>query len=147
MRLADRYAMPLTAIRSLVPGDASRVIDHDGLDELLSFVLEAVASRDAMRVLRTWLTFENALTAHLDAEDETLVPSIMRSRARTGQALVEEHRYIRQRLRALGQRLGIDDDFFREASGFLDELVAHGRREDALMATLDGTDEPTTPLL
>ena len=107
--------------------------DHRRLEKLLEQLLAAFEANDREDVASLWTTFESGLLAHMEAEEEHLIPALLRLREREARALVHEHRHIRTRLAELG--VGIDLHIVRLASArnFIDELRAHAQGEDRLL--------------
>jgi hemerythrin-like domain-containing protein len=107
--------------------------DHARLEGFLQAVQAAFDAEDSEKIASTWSRFEPELLAHLEAEEQFLIPALFRRNQREGRTLLEEHRHIRARLTEL--RPGVDHRHAqaRTASAFIDELRAHARHEDSVL--------------
>jgi hemerythrin-like domain-containing protein len=107
--------------------------DHRRLEVVFEQVLAAVAADDQESLGLAWNDFETGLLAHLDAEEKYMVPAILESSPRDAQAIVSEHRQVRSRLADLGAAVDLHTLRLETARGFIAELRAHAKREDALL--------------
>lgn len=107
--------------------------DHRRLELIFEQVLAAIAEDDREALALAWLDFEVGLLTHLKAEERYLIPSLLNSSPRDAQAIVTEHQHIRTRLADLGAAVDLHTLRLEAAKGFIDELRAHARREDALL--------------
>lgn len=100
--------------------------EHERIAGLLEGVIEAIGTGGDVRA--AWETFEEALLAHLDAEDAQLLSALPRAEDRTSRALAEEHRHLRERTAELNARLDLHG-----LQGLLDVLQAHARNDERLL--------------
>jgi hemerythrin-like domain-containing protein len=113
-----------TSVRSFM------VADHDHLEKVLSRVVSAFEEGDREEVARVWSEFDRALLAHLEAEERHLLPPLMRARPRSANAILREHKMIRDRLTELGAGVDLHVVRLDTAREFIDELRAHARHEE-----------------
>jgi hemerythrin-like domain-containing protein len=107
--------------------------DHHRIDDMLTRILVALEAVDPDRAANEWADFDQALTAHLDAEDRYLIPALSVSRPRVALALLQEHRHVRGRALELGKAIekrALRPEIVR---GFVDELSAHVRHETSVL--------------
>lgn len=122
----------------VLTGSLSEVLDllaagHDQIERLCTELLALPRSR-AAEPRALWLPLAAVLTAHLDEEDMRLVPALFAFAGREARALILEHRHLRARIDELDQALGsgaLDTPSLRL---FAEEVLAHHRREQALLA-------------
>jgi hemerythrin-like domain-containing protein len=107
--------------------------DHTRLDRLFQDLLNAFEADARTQVAQLWNEFDNDLRAHLQLEEEHLLPKFLEFNAPEALALMREHQSIRDRLLQLG--VGVDLHLTRhgQVADFVRELRAHAQREDALM--------------
>jgi len=96
-------------------------------------LLEAMSANDRDEMRRLWGTLEGGLHAHFEAEERHAIPLLMATRPRDGQALIAEHKHLRRRLAELGTDIDLGTIRLESVRGFVDELQAHARHEDALL--------------
>lgn len=102
-------------------------LDHLALEALFAQVLEALEA-GTPDVSALWVRFDDALVAHFEHEEKSLLADLLAVRPREARVVLEEHRYLRNRLaqlRAALPALPVDS-----ARTFLDELRAHGAHEE-----------------
>jgi len=109
------------------------VDEHRTFEVLFAELLQALSSVEQVRVAALWSAFESGVCSHLEAEESFLIPPLLAERPREAGALLAEHRHIRTRLGALTKAL--ESRSFGEGSvrGFIDELRAHVRHEEAVL--------------
>jgi hypothetical protein len=108
------------------------VRDHEQLLIAIEEVVACVQASDKVRAWTEWVTFHRSFARHLDAEESHLFPQFLAARPRQAQALLHEHRHLRQRaceLRAQALREDLRVDVVR---GFAAEMTAHMRRESGV---------------
>lgn len=107
--------------------------DHARLDRLFQELLDAFAADARTDVAKLWNEFDRDLRAHLQLEEEQLLPKFLEFNAPEALALMREHQNIRDRLLRLG--VGVDLHLTRhgQVADFIRELRAHATREQALM--------------
>lgn len=107
--------------------------DHARLDRLFQDLLDAFAADARTDVAKLWNEFDRDLRAHLQLEEEQLLPKFLEFNAPEALALMREHQSIRDRLLRLG--VGVDLHLTRhgQVADFIRELRAHAQREQALM--------------
>jgi hypothetical protein len=109
-------------------------VDHRALESLLAQVLEALEGRTP-EAPALWMRFDDALHAHFDQEERSLVADLVVASPREARVLLEEHRYLRGRLAQLRATLpAVPVDAART---FLDELHAHGANEERILYRCD----------
>jgi len=107
--------------------------DHRRIEGLLTRVVVALEAVDPARAVAEWAELDRALTAHLDAEDRHIIPTLFASRPRDAQSLLQEHRHVRNRALELGNAIRKNTLSPWTVRGFLDELSAHVRRETEVL--------------
>jgi hypothetical protein len=107
--------------------------DHRRIEEVLEHVLEALEGGDRDEVRRLWRELETRLIAHFEAEEKHAIPRLIAARPRDGQALPAEHKHLRTRLAELGNEIDLGTARLEAVQGFVDELRAHARHEDAVL--------------
>lgn len=107
--------------------------DHARLERLFERVVSTFRGGDREQVGRVWTEFDNALTAHLEAEEKHLVPVFEQVDPAGAAAVLKEHEHFRSKLAELG--VGVDLHWVGTdvARAFVDELRAHAQREDAAL--------------
>jgi hemerythrin-like domain-containing protein len=109
--------------------------DHRKLEELFQRVLNAFESGDRDEVAALWTEFDERLSAHMTAEEEFLVPGLMRTNERAARAILEEHRHFRSRLAELAAEVDLHVVRLTTARSLIDELRAHASHEDRALYT------------
>ncbi len=105
-------------------------LDHRALEALFAQVLEALEA-GAPDASALWMQFDQALTAHFEHEETSLLVDLLAVRPRETRVVLEEHRYLRNRLAQLRATLpAVPVDSVRT---FLDELRAHGAHEERVL--------------
>ncbi len=104
---------------------------HFAIEKLYGEVLVALESRETVRLLSLWETFEAALSAHFEGEEQTSIADLLVARPREARIILEEHRYLRGRLAEL--RSALPALPLGPARTFLDELRAHGDHEERVL--------------
>jgi hemerythrin superfamily protein len=104
--------------------------DHERLDRLFDDLTNAAEGTDAAALRATWSAFESGLLAHIDAEEEHLLPRLEERAPEVVLEIREEHRHIRK----LVAELGVMVDLHALRKETVDELVrslrSHAARED-----------------
>jgi hemerythrin-like domain-containing protein len=131
--VAPSCFMSLTISSSSRPISDHLLGDHRRLEVIFKQVLAAVAAGDQEGLALAWSDFEAGLLTHLDAEEKYLIPALLKASTRDARAIVTEHQHIRTRLAELGAAVDLHTLRFETAKGFIDELRAHARREDAIL--------------
>ena len=85
---------------------------------------------DFQQLESEWLTFQNALLCHLDAEEKHLIPALAQDRPGEAQTLLDEHAQIRIKLLQLGVDLDLHCLRAERVEAFVDALRAHAAREE-----------------
>lgn len=116
-----------------------QVADDQELDDMFAQLLSALEKADP-DVLERWQEFELRLTAHMEDEEQRLTPRLAAIRLREALAILQEHRYLRSRLKEMGEALARGDLRLENARSFRDELRAHARHEDAILRRFAGDD-------
>ena len=107
--------------------------DHRRLEAMIIPLLEALEANERDEMRRLWGLLEGGLNAHFEAEERHAIPLLMATRPRDGQALIAEHKHLRRRLSELGMDIDLGSIRLESVRGFVDELQAHARHEDALL--------------
>ena len=117
---------------------------HQAL-EALFLHLVAVLERGADDLVESVRSAaERSLLAQLEDEEKTLLPELLAVCPRSARAILHEHSHLRRRLsqlRTMSPRLSVSD-----AQGFLDELRAHARHEEAVLYRWAETRRAEQPL-
>ena len=106
------------------------------LEDMFSRLLVAIEGADP-DVRRLWREFEACLRAHMEDEEQRVTPKLAALRLREALAILQEHRYLRGRLKELGEALARGDLRLENARSFRDELRAHARHEDETLRGLE----------
>ena len=134
MAIAAVCSMPTTEPAPSTTAIRDRFLaDHHRLDALLSKLSAAFEANDPEDVAKLWTDFESGLLAHLEAEEATMIPALLRACARDARVIVQEHRHIRSRLAELGVAVDLHTIRLDTARDFIDELFAHAENEDRLL--------------
>jgi hemerythrin-like domain-containing protein len=104
--------------------------DHRRLDTLLRKLVAAFEANDREDVQTLWTEFETGLTAHLDAEEEVLLPVLRSTSPDEAQAILADHDRFRARLTELGAGIDLHIVRLETARAFAFELLGHATRED-----------------
>lgn len=107
--------------------------DHSRLDALFGELLEALRAEAWLDADRCFGVLDDELSAHLIAEEAHVLPAFAQVDAPEARALREEHDEIRRRLREIGVGMELHAVPEAVATGFIESMRAHARREDALM--------------
>ncbi len=79
----------------------------------------------------------------MDDEEQGVTPKLAAIDLRESLAILQEHRYLRGRLKEIGDSLRRGDLRLENARSLRDELRAHARHEDAILRRLCGENEPS----
>jgi hemerythrin-like domain-containing protein len=107
--------------------------DHRRLDALLEETLRAIEDDDREAIANLFTEFDCGLRAHLEAEEQHLIPALLRADPRAARAIMAEHRHIRARLLELASAIDLHTIRFSNAKAFAGELRAHAKNEDTLL--------------
>jgi hypothetical protein len=119
-----------------------QVADDLRLEDMLARLLGALNAADP-NALVLWREFEVCLTAHMDDEERRVTPKLAAIRLREAMAILQEHRYLRARLKEMGEAIARGTLRPENARSFCDEVRAHARHEDAILERLMGDrDDP-----
>lgn len=124
--------------------------DHQHLDALFEALLNCVHVNDAGATQAVWAELDHGLAAHLEAEEEHMLPLFDRFDATEAAAIRDDHANIRALMAELGVMLDIHalrEDKVTELVAF---LRAHAAREEAKLypwATRDLPEGPRQSLL
>jgi hemerythrin superfamily protein len=103
--------------------------DHARLEELFAELGNAVDGADAATIQRVWSRFEQALMAHLEAEERHLLPAVEIQHPEEVRQTRVEHESIRR----LVQELGVIADIHALRKDVADQLITtlrkHAERE------------------
>ncbi len=125
---------------------AGEVADDEALDAAFDRLLRALQGGDLEGVADCWRLFESNLVAHMDYEEQRVTPRIAAISLREALAILQEHRFLRGRLREIGEAIGRGTVRFDDARSFRDELRAHARHEDAIFKrVIEAGAGPWTP--
>jgi hypothetical protein len=122
--------------------------DHRRIEASIAQLVSACEANDQTRMQELWSDFEPRLLAHLEMEEQHLVPALLDRQGRAARVILEEHRHIRRRLEELGEALDLHQVRLDGLCAFFDELRAHAKTEDRLMyqmfdATLSDSEKAT----
>ncbi len=113
--------------------DPASVLDHAELRRLFSSLLTQIEEDDPPATQEAWRTFENALLAHLDAEEAQLFPEFVASHPVDATQLLAEHAHMRKRLEELGLATALHTLRAEDFAEFLEELQHHAAHEDRVL--------------
>jgi hypothetical protein len=120
-----------------------QVADDQRLEDVFARLLRALESTDP-EVLSLWREFEVCLIAHMDDEEQRVTPKLAAIRLRDALAILQEHRYLRTRMKEIGEAIERGELRLENARSFRDELRAHARHEDAILRRIAGQgDDPS----
>jgi hemerythrin superfamily protein len=125
----------LTAPRSAGPEDLRQILsrDHERLDRLFRDLLSAFEADARIEEGRLWNEFDTDLRAHMQLEEEQLLPKFAEVNASEAAALRREHDVLRSKLLQLGVGVDLHCTRHSQVEDFVRELRAHAKREDELM--------------
>jgi hemerythrin superfamily protein len=106
--------------------------DHRKFTELGRAILRALESGTYDLAASLWAELETALSIHLHAEDQFMIPALGRARSREARAIAAEHRLIRERLAEISARFKQNQMHREVMRNFVDELDAHARHEEKI---------------
>jgi len=109
------------------------VLDHERLERLMGRVQSALEAADRDLALRRWTEYRASLTAHLEAEEQNLIPGLLLRSQRDARVLVQEHRHIRSRMKELDEAMASHEATLESLRDFSDELRAHSLGEERLL--------------
>lgn len=123
---------------------------HRQLDDFHAVVLGALERGDTYGARTAFDRFADALEAHLSLEDEFYFPALHGlAREFTSEltALSEEHAALRTGIRGVADclRSASSEACTSALAGWIAELTAHERREEALLARVQRGREETAP--
>jgi hemerythrin superfamily protein len=107
--------------------------DHRRLDALLEQLIAAFEANDREDVQALWTLFDKGLLAHLEAEENVLIPSLRSTNPTEADALLREHDHFRDRLAELGAGIDLHIVRLETARAFASELLKHADREDQIL--------------
>ncbi len=116
-----------------------QMADDQRLDEMFGRLLLALESAN-LDALSRWREFEECLKAHMDDEEQRMTPRLAAIRLREALAILQEHRYLRSRLKEIGEAIVRGDLRLENARSFRDEIRAQARHEEAILLRLAGND-------
>lgn len=126
---------PLPSHRSTRPEDLRRLFtrDHEQLDRLFRDLLAAFEADARLEAAQLWYVFEADLRAHMQLEEELLLPRFAEKHASEALALFREHDEIREKLLQLGVGVDLHATRYSQVEELVRMLRAHARREDELL--------------
>ena len=104
--------------------------DHERLDRAFQAIVTRAYGGDFQQLESEWLTFQNALLCHLDAEEKHLIPALAQDRPGEARTLLDEHAQIRIKVLQLGVDLDLHCLRAERVEAFVDALRAHAAREE-----------------
>jgi hemerythrin-like domain-containing protein len=107
--------------------------DHVRIERLFTELLGAFATGDREAIASEWTRFDEALRAHLDAEEMHILPLFRAVDVDEAARIAEDHAYFRGKLGELAVCVDLHVVSLPMATEFVDRLRAHAAREDALM--------------
>ena len=114
----------------------SRAADDEAIDATFVALLRALEVQELDVVARAWKELEVILVTHLDDEEERVTPRIAAIHLRQALAILQERRFLRGRLRELGEAIEGGRARLADARSFRDELRAHARHEEDILSAL-----------
>jgi hypothetical protein len=130
MNVAVICRMPNQSPRASAAPLEFMMADHELLESHLAHIIALLESNDRAAMPAPWTEFDARTRAHLHAEEQWLLPALLRWRQRDARVIVEEHKLIRRRLDELGIGIGNQEVQVYDLCRFLDELRAHSRIEE-----------------
>ena len=149
-RCAVRLLMEtLPSHRSTPPDDLRQLFthDHERLDRLFRDLLAAFEADARVEAGKLWNEFDTDLRAHMQLEEELLLPRFAEAHGAEALALIREHEQSREKLLQLGVGVDLHVTRFGQVEDFVRLLRAHAKREEELMyrwaaRRLQGADQP-----
>jgi hypothetical protein len=125
----------LPSHRSTRPEDLRQLFthDHERLDRLFRDLLAAFEADARVEAGQLWNEFDTDLRAHMQLEEELLLPQFAETHAAEALALVREHEQIREKLLQLGVGVDLHLTRFGQVEDFVRLLRGHAKREQELM--------------
>ena len=118
--------------------------DHARLEGLFRDLLNAAEGIDQPTLRRVWTQFEAGLLAHLDAEEQYLLPHFAKERPVAVRTIRAEHEQIRRLVAELGVATDLHLLRKRTTDDLIAALRAHAQRETQSLYPWpeQATDEP-----
>ncbi len=107
--------------------------DHVRIDGLFTELLGAFATGDREAIASEWTRFDEALRAHLQAEEVHILPLFRAVDVDEAARISEDHAYFRDKLSELSVCVDLHVVSLPMAQELVERLRAHAAREDALM--------------
>lgn len=107
--------------------------DHARLEQLFDRLLAAFRADDRDEVATLWSAFDVGLEAHMELEEERILPEFAKVDSLEAAALAREHVAIRNLLNELGIGVDLHSTKAEAVERFIFRLREHAKREDALM--------------
>lgn len=104
--------------------------DHERLEALFAELADAVDGADSATIQRVWSRFEQALMAHLEAEERHLMPAVEKRHPEDVRRTRVEHESIRRLVQELGLRADIHTLRKEVADQLITTLREHAEREE-----------------
>jgi len=107
--------------------------DYQRLEKVFEDITVAFRANAHEEVHRLWREFDNGLRAHLDLEENFILPEFSKFDPVSAQELAREHIQIRTTLNEFA--ISLEHNFSRceAVFNFVELLKTHAKREDALM--------------
>lgn len=107
--------------------------EHLHLEVVYDALLSAYRHGDWFDVIAQWNKFEPSLRAHMDKEEERVFPAFRAANAQAAEALMAEHRELRESLDEIGVGIEIHAVPLAAAEELVRRLRAHGAAEERLL--------------
>ncbi|HLK39884.1 MAG TPA: hemerythrin domain-containing protein [Polyangiaceae bacterium] len=115
---------------------AGGVPDDEAIDAAFAVLLVALEIWNRDAVASAWKDLESGLVAHMADEEQRLTPRIAAIQLREALAILQEHRFLRGRLRELREATERGVARIEDVRSFRDELRAHARHEAQIVKAL-----------
>jgi hemerythrin-like domain-containing protein len=107
--------------------------DHERLERLFDELLEALRADARDDAAKLWDDFDSGLRAHLEVEEQEMLPGFAQVDVTEAAALRSEHDTIRDRLTELGVGVDLHETRAEIVDDFRKRLRAHAEREERLL--------------
>jgi hemerythrin superfamily protein len=119
--------------------------DHRRLDVLLEVLLDRFHMNDAEAARAAWTELDRGLTAHIKAEETSILPLFAQHDRDEAAVIRSEHARIQSLLTELGVMLDLHALREEKVAEFIDFLRAHAAREESVLYPWAEQDLPEAP--
>jgi len=107
--------------------------DHEALDQLFTELAAAFDAPVPTEHARLWSALDERLRAHMELEEQHLLPRLALAHPSEAEAIRREHEELRRLLLELGVGVDLHTTRADAVERFIEVLRGHARREEALL--------------